>query len=114
MWMRRTLASDHTLSGFGLRAGDKVLLYCNSTNRDVNVDVFENPFTFDIARSPNDHFGPGAPGPHSCLGVHLARREITVMFRKLLARTPAIDATDEPSQLISNFVNGIKPLPYNF
>ncbi len=112
IWMRRTLAEDYTLSGVELKANDKVLLYYNSANRDE--DVFVDPLVFDVGRSPNDHYGFGAPGPHFCLGAHLARREITVMWRELLDKTPAIHATGAPSQLASNFVNGIKRLDYSF
>lgn len=111
-WMRRTLAVDHTLSGVDLKAGDKVLLFYNSANRDD--EVFTNPFTFDVARTPNDHYGFGAPGPHFCLGAHLARREINVMYRQLFERFPTIRATSEPAQLRSSFVNGIKRLSYDF
>jgi cytochrome P450 len=109
-WMRRTLATDYELSGQTLKSGDKVLLFYNSANRDE--EAFVNPFTFDVTRTPNDHYGFGAPGPHFCLGAHLARREITVIFRQLLQRYPDIHATGEPAQLLSNFVNGIKRLPY--
>ena len=112
IWMRRTLAEDYTLSGFELAKGDKVLLFYSSANRDE--DVFENPGFFDVGRTPNDHFGFGAPGPHFCLGAHLARREITVMFRELLSRYPDIRSTGTPSQLQSGFINGIKHLPYSF
>ena len=112
IWMRRTLASDYQLSGENLKAGDKVLLFYNSANRDE--EAFENPYVFDVGRSPNDHYGFGAPGPHFCLGTHLARREITVMWRNILRRTPRIKATGEPIRLDSNFVNGIKHLPYRF
>ena len=111
IWMRRTLASDFTLSGVDLKAGDKVLLFYNSANRDE--EVFADPFTLDLGRSPNDHLGFGAPGPHFCLGAHLARREISVMWRQLLARVPGIRATAEPSRLASSFINGIKSLPYD-
>jgi cytochrome P450 len=112
IWMRRTLAVDHTLSGFDLKAGDKVLLFYNSANRDE--EAFEDPFVFDVGRTPNDHYGFGAPGPHFCLGAHLARREITVIWRKLLQQYPDITSTGAPSQLASSFVNGIKKLPYSF
>ena len=112
IWMRRTLARDHVLSGVELKQGDKVLLYYNSANRDE--DAFVDPYRFDVGRTPNDHYGFGAPGPHFCLGAHLARREITVMWREMLATTPSIHATGAPSQLASNFVNGIKRLPYSF
>ncbi|MGD0055539.1 MAG: cytochrome P450 [Acidimicrobiales bacterium] len=112
IWMRRTLREDYTLSGFDLRAGDKVLLFYNSANRDE--EAFEEPYRFDVGRTPNEHYGFGAPGPHFCLGAHLARREITVMWRKLLADTPNVHASAEPVRLASSFVNGIKHLPYSF
>jgi cytochrome P450 len=87
-------------------------LFYNSANRDE--EAFEDPYTFDVGRTPNDHYGFGAPGPHFCLGAHLARREITVIWRKLLQRHPDITTTGAPSQLQSSFVNGIKKLPYSF
>jgi cytochrome P450 len=111
-WMRRTLASNYTLSGFELKTSDKVVMFYNSANRDE--DVFVDPYSFDVARTPNDHFGFGAPGPHFCLGAHLARREISVMWRELLSRTPNIHHTGAPAQLSSSFVNGIKHLDYSF
>jgi cytochrome P450 len=111
IWMRRTLAEDYTLSNFELSKGDKVLLFYCSANRDE--DIFENPDVFDVGRTPNDHYGFGAPGPHFCLGAHLARREITVIFRELLRRHPDIHSRGTPSQLASRFINGIKHLPYS-
>jgi cytochrome P450 len=111
IWMRRTLASDYTLSGYDLKAGDRVLMFYNSANRDE--DAFDDPYTFDVGRTPNDHYGFGAPGPHFCLGAHLARREMTVMWRKLLSRAPNIHPTGPPDQLASSFINGIKHLPYS-
>ena len=112
IWMRRTLSRDHTLSGVDLKAGDKVLLFYNSANRDE--EAFVDPYVFDVGRTPNNHFGFGAPGPHFCLGAHLARREISVMFKELLTRYPDIRATGAPVQLETNFVNGIKRLAYDF
>ncbi len=111
-WMRRTLATDYVLSGQELAAGDKVLLFYNSANKDA--DAFVDPYKFDVRRTPNDHYGFGAPGPHFCLGAHLARREITVVYRELLSRFPGIHTTSEPAQLRSSFVNGIKRLSYSF
>lgn len=111
-WMRRTLSQDYTLSGVDLAAGDKVLLFYNSANRDESA--FVNPEIFDLGRTPNDHYGFGAPGPHFCLGAHLARREISVMFRELLTRHPAVVSVGEPAQLESSFVNGIKRLGYRW
>ena len=94
---------DHTFS-----EGEKVVLFHNSANRDEAV--FTDPYRFDIARDPNPHTGFGGPGPHFCLGAHLARREITVMFRELLGRAPDIAAVGEPDRLLSNFIHGIKHL----
>jgi cytochrome P450 len=110
--MRRTLATDYVLADTPLKAGDKVLLFYNSANRDETV--FADPYRFDVTRTPNDHFGFGAPGPHFCLGAHLARREISVMFRELLTRYPQVHSTAPPAMLRSSFINGIKRLPYEF
>ncbi|SFK29166.1 Cytochrome P450 [Streptosporangium canum] len=107
---RRTVTREYELGGQAYRKGDKVLLFYNSANRDEAV--FADPDAFDITRHPNPHLGFGGPGPHYCLGAHLARREVTVMFRELLTRMPAIRAAGEPSYLLSNFINGVKHLPY--
>jgi cytochrome P450 len=109
IFMRRTVTTETTLSGHTFAEGDKVILFYNSANRDE--DVFEDPQRFDVRRSPNPHVGFGAPGPHFCLGAHLARREITVMYRELFRHLPDIRATGEPDRLRSNFINGIKHLP---
>ncbi len=111
IWMRRTLAGDVTLSGVDLHAGDKVLLFYNSANRDE--DAFDDPYRFDLGRTPNDHFGFGAPGPHFCLGAHLARREIAVVWRELFSVMPGVHASGAPTQLASSFVNGVTHLPYD-
>jgi cytochrome P450 len=100
------------MNGWHYRKGDKVLLFYNSANRDE--DVFADPDTFDITRSPNPHVGFGGPGPHFCLGANLARREITVMYRELFTRVPTIRAAGRPKRLYSNFINGIKHLPCDF
>ncbi|MET8334194.1 cytochrome P450 [Streptosporangium canum] len=107
---RRTVTREYEMGGQTYRKGDKVLLFYNSANRDEAV--FADPDAFDITRHPNPHVGFGGPGPHYCLGAHLARREVTVMFRELLTRMPAIRAAGEPSYLLSNFINGVKHLPY--
>ena len=109
IYMRRTVTQDTVYDGHQFKEGDKLLLFYNSGNRDE--DVFDDPFTFDIRRDPNPHVGFGGPGPHFCLGAHLARREITVMYRELLTRVPNIRATGEPDRLLSSFINGIKHLP---
>jgi methyl-branched lipid omega-hydroxylase len=111
LFMRRTLTQDYTMNGQDYREGDKVVLFYYSANRDETM--FSDPEAFDITRSPNPHVAFGAPGPHFCLGSHLARHELTVMLRELLTRVPDITA-GEPDRLLSNFVNGIKRLPCEF
>ncbi len=112
IWMRRTATRDTEINGNAFRAGDKLILYYWSANRDETV--FERSDVFDITRDPNPHVGFGGPGPHFCLGAHLARREITVMFRELFTRVPGVRTAGEPDRLLSNFINGIKHLPYDF
>lgn len=108
-WMRRTAMESAVLGGQRIEPGDKVVLYYCSANRDDLV--FADPFTFDIARTPNPHLGFGSAGPHFCLGAHLARTEIGVMWKELLRRLQDIHATGEPDRLRSSFLNGIKHLP---
>ncbi|MEI8051704.1 MAG: cytochrome P450 [Actinomycetes bacterium] len=112
IWMRRTVTQDTVLSETELKAGDKLLLFYNSANRDE--EVFDDPYRFDITRDPNPHVGFGAAGPHFCLGAHLARREVAVMFRELFTQIPDIRATSTPDQLRSSFVNGIKHMDCEF
>jgi cytochrome P450 len=85
------------------------VLWYNSGNRDA--DAFADPYAFDVRRDPNEHVGFGGPGPHHCLGAHLARREITVMFRELFRRLPDLEITGPPEPLASFFINGIKHMP---
>lgn len=113
--MRRTVTRDgvtltdsqgavtHTFN-----AGDKVVLWYPAANRDPAV--FQEPERFDIERKPNNHIAFGGPGPHFCLGAHLARLELNVAFQMLYARYPDITAAGRPVMLRSNFVNGIKHL----
>ncbi|HLX51085.1 MAG TPA: cytochrome P450 [Streptosporangiaceae bacterium] len=112
IFMRRTLTRDYTLNGADFAKDDKVILTYWAANRDESV--FTDPGRFDITRHPNPHVGFGGPGPHFCLGAHLARREITVMLRELLSRVPDIRAAGEPDRLLSAFINGIKRLPCEF
>ena len=109
IYMRRTLAVDAVLGGQPMAAGDKVALFYWAANRDPAH--FTDPDAFDVLRRPNPHVGFGGPGPHFCLGAHLARREMAVMFRELLTRVPEIHATAPPRRLQSMFINGIKELP---
>jgi methyl-branched lipid omega-hydroxylase len=108
-YMRRTLTQDFELSGVKMAAGDKVTMWYNSANRDESK--FANPWTFDLARSPNPQVAFGSGGPHFCLGANLARREIRVAFDELRRELPDIVATAEPARLLSQFIHGIKSLP---
>jgi cytochrome P450 len=112
IFMRRTATQDTTLGGQPVKEGDKFILYYWSANRDEGV--FDDPYRFDVRRDPNPHVGFGGPGPHFCLGAHLARREITVMYRELFRRIPDMEASGEPARLLSGFINGIKHLPVTF
>jgi cytochrome P450 len=110
---RRTVTRDGAeLDGQRFAEGDKVVLWYNSANRDEAV--FDDPYRFDVGRRPNDHVGFGGPGPHFCLGAHLARREISVMFSELLRRVPDIRAVGEPERLRSSFINGLKHVRAEF
>ena len=110
---RRTVTQDGArLGDHEFSEGERVVLWYWSANRDESV--FDDPFRVDVGRTPNDHVGFGGPGPHFCLGAHLARREIGVMYRELLGRLPDIHAVGEPQRLRSNFINGIKHLPVEF
>jgi methyl-branched lipid omega-hydroxylase len=106
---RRTATRDTELRGQPIRAGEKVVMWYASANRDE--EAFDEPFRLDLRRDPNEHVGFGGPGPHHCLGAHLARREITVMFRELFARLPDLAITAEPDRLQSFFIHGIKHMP---
>jgi cytochrome P450 family 142 subfamily A polypeptide 1 len=81
--MRRTATEDHELHGQRIRAGDQLLLLYGSANRDPRA--FEQPERFDVGRSHNRHVAFGF-GSHFCLGAHLARLEIRVLFEELLSR----------------------------
>jgi methyl-branched lipid omega-hydroxylase len=113
MFMRRTVTRDGaTLSGHEFKEGDKLMMYYISGNRDE--DVFDDPYSFNVKREPNNHIGFGGPGPHFCLGANLARQEIKVMFKDLFQFLPDIEMAEEPQHLSSNFINGIKHLTAKF
>lgn len=110
--MRRTAVRDSTLGGVEIAAGDKLVLFYSAANRDEQH--FPEPLSFDVLRDPNRHLGFGGPGPHYCLGAHLARLEIGAMFTELFGRLPDIEASAAPTLLQSNFIRGIKRLPARF
>ena len=108
---RRTLTRDYEMRGHAFAQGDKVVMFYLSANHDDAV--FDRPDEFDITRHPNPHVGFGGGGPHQCIGAHLARREVTAIFRELFTRFPEIRATGEPEWLLSYFDNGITHLGFD-
>jgi len=111
-YMRRTVTRDTVLADQEMSEGDKVARFYLAANRDPAI--FDDPYHFDVLRSPNSQCGFGGPGPHFCLGAHLARREITVMFRELFERLPDIATVEEPDPLQSSFIHGVKHLKAQF
>ncbi len=111
-YMRRTATERTVVGGETINEGDKLSMFYIAANRDE--EVFTDPLTFDVLRDPNPHLGFGGPGPHFCLGAHLARREIQVMFAELFRRLPDIHSTSEPDALASSFIHGVKHLHAEF
>jgi cholest-4-en-3-one 26-monooxygenase len=111
MHFRRTATRDTELHGQAIRAGDKVVLYYISANRDE--DAFVEAHRFDVGRSPNEHLAFGA-GEHFCLGSSLARLELRIVFEELLRRLPDLDLAGPVRRLRSNFINGWKTIPVRF
>jgi len=106
---RRTATEDFEFHGKQVRAGDKVLLWFISGNRDERA--FEQPFEVNLQRGLNRHLSFGQGGPHACLGMWLARLELRVLMQELIARVRRIEQTGPHAFLRSNFVCGIKRLP---
>ena len=109
MYFRRNATHDAEVGGQQIREGDKVSLWYISANRDE--DHFDDPFRFDVERSPNEHVAFGGGGPHFCLGASLARLEMRVLFEELVRRVPRVEATGPAERLRSNFINGLKHMP---
>ncbi|MCO8128887.1 cytochrome P450 [Acidimicrobiia bacterium EGI L10123] len=115
VFMRRTATEDVTLAGRDFSAGERFVMFYGAANRDPAH--FENPEVFDVRRDPNPHVGFGGPGPHFCLGAHLARRELAVAWRQLLTRLPDLEAAGPPEYLEAAgipLVGGIKRFPVRF
>lgn len=104
----RTPIEDVELHGQKIRAGESLCLFYGSANRDE--DVFDDPFAFRIDRKPNRHIGFGI-GEHVCLGAHLARLELQVLFGELARRLEHIEPAAPVERLESSFISGIKHLP---
>jgi cytochrome P450 len=108
---RRTAAVDTELGGVRIAAGDKVVVFFSSANRDERV--FAEPDRFDISRQPNPHLAFGH-GPHFCVAAHLARVQLRAMIGAVLRQWQWVELAGEPLRLRSNFQNGIKHLPIRF
>lgn len=109
---RRTAFVDSRLGGQEISAGDKVVLFYHSANRDATV--FRDPYTFDVERNPNPHLTFSGGGPHFCLGAHLARMEMRAIFDELFNRLPDLKVVGEPDVMHSMFFNGVKSMPCTF
>ena len=109
LYFRRTATRDFEMHGQTVREGDKVLLWWASGNRDETV--FDDPFRVKLDRAPNPHVSFGQGGPHVCLGMHLARLEVRILFQELAKRIAAVEPAGPHRFLRSNFVGGIKELP---
>ena len=110
-YMKRTAAQDCEIRGQRIKKGDALGLFYASANRDE--DVFEDPFSFRVDRSPNRHLGFGI-GEHFCLGAHLARRSQQAIFRELATRIEWVELAGEPVHIASSFVVGLKHLPLRY
>ncbi|WP_330271094.1 cytochrome P450 [Lentzea sp. NBC_00516] len=108
MHFRRTCVQDTSLSGQEIRAGDKVVVWFSSANRDERV--FTDPDRFDVGRREADHLSFGH-GPHFCLGAQLARTQMRAVFDAVLDLPGMLELDGEVSRLRSNFQNGVKHLP---
>jgi cholest-4-en-3-one 26-monooxygenase len=109
---RRTATRDTEIRGVPIKAGDKAVLYYAAGNRDE--EVFADPHTFDVGRTPNDHVTFGGGGVHFCLGASLARTEIRATMRQIVERMPDLELAGPVNRLHSDFVNGVKTMPVRF
>ena len=112
MYFRRTATADTVLGGKEIKAGDALVLWYISANRDEAH--FESPQEFRIDRTPNEHIAFGGRGPHFCLGANLARSEINKIFVEVFSRLENLQLAGDVSRLRSNFINGIKHMPISF
>ncbi len=109
---QRTAVRDTELSGVAIRAGEPVVVFYPSANRDE--EVFVEPDKFEIRRDPNPHVAFGGGGSHFCLGASLARLEIRCMFDELLDRVHGLAPNGPVERLHSWFINGPRRMPVRF
>lgn len=109
--MKRTVTEDYELRGQKMKAGDKLVMFYASANRDE--EVFDDPFAFRIDRNPNRHLGFGI-GEHFCLGANLARRSQRALWLELARRMDWAELAGVPEQIHSAFVVGLKKLPMRY
>jgi cytochrome P450 len=107
----RTATERTTLRGQDIQPGDRLMIIYPSANRDE--EVFEDPDRFDITRWPNKHLAFGY-GPHLCIGQHVAKLELRILFAELLPRLKSVELAGEPTFVQANFVGGLKTLPLRF
>jgi hypothetical protein len=107
----RTATEDYDLNGTQIRAGESVILWYPSANRDDAV--FDAPYEFRVDRKGPKQLAFGF-GAHVCLGQHLARMEMAALYRELLARVDHIELAGEPRYIQSTFVGGLKSLPIRY
>ena len=110
-YMKRQATADYELRGKTVKAGDELVLFYCSANRDE--EVFEDPFTFDVGRSPNRHLGFGW-AEHYCLGAHLAKASMKALVEEMVKRVAWIKPAGETTYTASNFVVGLKTLPVHY
>jgi cholest-4-en-3-one 26-monooxygenase len=103
---QRTATRDHELNGTLIKKGQRVVMFYRAANFDP--DVFDNPQQFDIMRDPNPHVGFGGTGAHYCIGTHLARMTIGLIFNAIADNIPDLKPLDSPKRLRSGWLNGIK------
>jgi cytochrome P450 len=112
VYMRRTALEDAEIAGQRIAAGEKVVLYYGSANRDTAA--FDDPHRLDVARKPNHHVAFGATGAHFCLGAKIARVEIDAMLGEIVTRLHDLELAEEPEWLASNFISGPRRMPVRF
>lgn len=107
----RSAAHETELSGQSIGAMDRLMLCYPSANRDE--DLFDNPDVFDLRRNATNHIAFGA-GPHMCLGQHLAKLEMRILFEELMPHLEHVELAGTPKLVETNFVGGYKSLPIRF